>query len=131
MLRSIGAVVAGYLVIAIAIMVLFFIAFPDRNVVPSQGFMLFSLVYGFIFGVLGGYVCGLIAGQSEVKHAAAIAVIGIILSLVSMAFAAAKEPMWYQLANMVVLTAAVLIGGWLRACQKSKPAAAAQTPGQP
>ncbi len=85
--------------------------------------MLFSLAYGFVFGVLGGYVCGLIAQRAEIKHAAIIAGIGILLSILSMAFAPGREPMWYQLANMVVLTVAVLLGGWLRSCQRAKKAA--------
>ncbi len=122
MLRSIGAVVAGYLVIAIAIIVMFVIAFPDPTVVPSMGFMIFSLIYGFLFGILGGWVCGLIARKAEVKHAAVIAAIGILLSVLSMIFATAKEPTWYQIANMVLLTIAVLIGGWMRARQKAKAA---------
>jgi len=128
MLRSIGAVVAGYLLIAAAIITLFAVFYPDPTAVPSQGFMLFSMVYGFVFGILGGYVCGLIAQRAEVKHAAIIAGIGILVSVLSMVFAAAKEPMWYQLANMVVLTIAVLLGGWLRARQKAKNSGAAQTP---
>ncbi len=129
MLRSIGAVAAGYLLIAAAIIILFAVAFPDPLATPGQGFMLFSLVYGFVFGILGGYVCGVIAQRSEVKHAAVIAGIGIILSIVSMAFASAREPLWYQLANMAVLTAAVLLGGWLRACQRVKSAGPVPTSG--
>ena len=129
MLRSIGAVVAGYLLIAAAIILLFAVAFPDPLAFPGQEFMLFSLAYGFLFGILGGYVCGRIARRAEVKHAAVIAGIGILLSILSMAFAPAKEPMWYQLANMVALTAAVLLGGWLRARQRAKKTGAVQTPG--
>lgn len=126
MLRSIGAVVIGYLVIAVAIIVMFVIAFPDPTVTPGMGFMIFSLIYGFLFGILGGWVCGLIAQKAEVKHAAVIAAIGILISVLSMIFAAAKEPMWYQIANMVLLTIAVLFGGWLRARQRAK---VAQNPG--
>lgn len=124
MLRSIGAVVAGYLVIAIAIIVMFVIAFPDPTVIPGMGFMIFSLIYGFLFGILGGWVCGLIAQRAEVKHAAVIAAIGILISVLTMIFAPAKEPMWYQIANMVLLTIALLIGGWLRTQQREKKTAA-------
>lgn len=129
MLRSIGAVAAGYLLIAAAIIILFAVSFPDPLATPSQGFMLFSLAYGFVFGILGGYVCGVIAQRSEIKHAAVIAGIGILVGILLMAFASGKEPMWYQLANMVILTAAVLLGGWLRARQRAKSSGAVQTSG--
>lgn len=129
MLRSVGAVAAGYLLIAAAIIILFAVTYPDPTVIPGQGFMLFSLVYGFIFGILGGWVCGLIAKRAEIKHAAVIAGIGILLTLLSMLFAPGREPMWYQLANMAVLTAAVLLGGWIRARQRTKTEGPAQTPG--
>jgi hypothetical protein len=122
MLRSIGAVVAGYLVMAVAIMVMFIIAFPDPTVTPGMGFMIFSLAYGFLFGILGGWVCGLIARKAELKHAAVIAAIGILISILSMIFAAEQSPVWFQVANMVVLTIAVTAGGWLRARQRAKAA---------
>ncbi|HXF48540.1 MAG TPA: hypothetical protein VNL73_03815 [Verrucomicrobiae bacterium] len=128
MLRSVGAVVAGYLLIAAAIIILFAVAYPDPTAIPGRGFMLFSLVYGFLFGTLGGWVCGLIARGAEIKHAAVIAGIGILLTLLSMLFAPGREPMWYQLANMAVLTAAVLLGGWLRTRQRVKNAGVAQPP---
>ena len=129
MLRSIGAIAAGYLLIAAAIIILFAVTFPDPLATPGQGFMLFSLAYGFVFGILGGYVCGLIAQRSEIKHAVVIAGIGILLSIFSMVLAAGKEPMWYQLANMVLLTVAVLLGGWLCARQRAKNAGAIQASG--
>ena len=127
MLRSIVAVLVGYALIAIAIAALFTVSFPDRKVQPSQVFRFFSLIYGFVFGIVGGYVCGLITRRSEVKHSVAIAAIGIIFSIVSTAFGTIKELHWYQLANMVVLTVAVLLGGWLRARQKAKNAGSVQT----
>ena len=129
MLRSVGAVAAGYLLIFAAILILFAVAIPDPLVTPGRGFMLFSLAYGFVFGILGGYVCGLIAQRSEVKHAAVIAGIGILLHILSMVLAAGKEPLWYQLAYMAILTAAVLLGGWLRACQRAKSSGAVQASG--
>ncbi len=54
MLRSVGAVAAGYLLIFAAILILFAVAIPDPLVTPGRGFMLFSLAYGFVFGILGG-----------------------------------------------------------------------------
>jgi len=129
MLRSIGAIAAGYLLIAAAIIILFAVTFPDPLATPSRGFMLFSLAYGFVFGILGGYVCGLIAQRAEVKHAAVIAGIGILLSILSMALAAGKEPLWYQWANMLVLSLAVLLGGWLRTRQRAKKSSAERTSG--
>lgn len=49
--------------------------------------MLFSLVYGGIMAVMGGYVTAAIANQAELKHALALAAVVGIMALVSMAAA--------------------------------------------
>ena len=95
--------------------------------------MIATLIYEFPFGILGGYVCGWIGGRSEIKHCAALAIIGIssyvILLIVSHALTATiGQPLWYHLTSLALLTVAVLLGGWLRARQKAKNPGAAQTP---
>jgi hypothetical protein len=116
--RSILAVIAGYLIIAVAVMALFAISFPDADPAnipaPSMGFMLFSIVYGFVFAVLGGYVTALLAKRAEMKHTLALGALGVVLGIISMVTAAGREPLWYQITNMVVIAAAVLLGGYFR-----------------
>jgi hypothetical protein len=93
--RSLLAVIAGYAVMAAAIMILFALWFRDPTTVPSQGFMLFSLGYGFIFAVLGGYLTALLARRAEMKHTLALAGFSALLGGASMITFAGQEPLWY------------------------------------
>jgi hypothetical protein len=124
--RSVLAVVVGYLVMAIAVVALFAVWFREPNAVPSRGSMLFSLSYGFLFGVVGGYVTALIARRSEVRHAIALAGLLAIRGAVPLIASAGQEPLWYQVATILVMVFAVMLGGYLRARQRGT--AKARTP---
>lgn len=127
MLRSILAIIAGYATFAIPIMILFLVWFgvPDPNNLPtpSMAFMLFSIVFGFAFAIAGGYVAALIAQRLEMKHAYFLSGVMVVLAVISMFTAAGKEPFWYQLANLIVGVAGVLLGGSIRAGQAAKTVA--------
>lgn len=119
MRRSILAVIGGYVVMSIGIMALFMVAFPNPTLAatPSMNFMLFSLAYGFVFAVIGGYVTAWIAKRAEMKHTLALIGLGIVMGIVSVVMAAVKQPKWYQSGNFVVMIAGNLLGGYLRARQ--------------
>ena len=127
MLRSILAVVVGYLIMYIPISILFLAWFggydPQNSPTPTMGFMLFSLVFGFVFAGAGGYVCALIAKRSEMNHAMALAGLVVVMAIISMIGAAGREPLWYQLAGLVIGIGGVLIGGLVRAGQVGKSSA--------
>lgn len=120
MIRSILAVFVGYLVIALPIIALFAIWFREPGTKPTEGFMLFSLGYSFLFAAVGGYVTSLIAKRSEMKHATALAAFSALMGIVSMIISAGQEPLWYQIANIVVLVAGVPLGGYVRNRQAMK-----------
>ncbi|MCG8363178.1 MAG: hypothetical protein MJA27_07595 [Pseudanabaenales cyanobacterium] len=120
MLRSGVAVILGYAIMALGVIGLFAIWFQEPNTLPSRGFMLFSLVYGGIMAVMGGYVTAAIANQAELKHALALAAVVGIMALVSMAAAQGQEPLWHQLANLLIAIPAVILGGFLKGWRKEK-----------
>ena len=124
MLRSILAIIVGYLTFAIPIRILFLIWFgmPDPNNMPtaSMGFMLFSIVFGFVFTIAAGYVAALIANRLEIKHATILAGVLILLAIVNMITAAGNEPFWYQIVNLIIGVTGVLLGGTIRAGQTAK-----------
>ena len=117
MVRSIIAVIVGYLVMVVASMALFAIWFREPSTKPTMGFELFSLGYGFVFGVIGGYVTAVIAKRLEMKHTMALAGLSVLMGIVSMISFAGQEPFWYSIANMVIMVCAVVLGGYLRARQ--------------
>lgn len=123
-LRSFIAIVVGYLTIAIPIMILFLIWFgfpdPENLPTPSMGFMLGSIVFGFVFTIAGGYMAALIANRLEMKHAYGLAGVVVLLSIWSMIAGVGNEPFWLQLVNLIVGIAGVLLGGAIRTGQAAK-----------
>jgi hypothetical protein len=115
MWRSILAVVVGYLVMAVAVMVLFAIAFRAPDQKPTVGFMVFAVGYGFVAAIAGGYVTAAIARRAPLAHAAALAVVSAAMGLVSLITSGGREPVWFLGANVVAMIAGVLLGGAMRA----------------
>lgn len=111
--------IVGYIAMAVAIMILFAIWFRGSEVVPSRGFMVFSLGYGFLCAVAGGWVTAVIARREEVRHAMFLAGLVLLMGIVSIILSNASEPLWYQIANTTVILPAILLGGYLRLRQVS------------
>jgi hypothetical protein len=120
MLRSLVAVGVGYLVMATAVIVLFTFWFHKPGTAPTENFLLFSLVYGFAAAFAGGYVTALIARHAELKHAAALAGVSVLLGVLSMIMSSGLEPRWSQVVNMVIAATGVLLGGYTKARRMTK-----------
>lgn len=144
MLRVAGSVIAGYLVMAVAIMVLFAAAYPilgiDSLFAPgtydaSIGWIALSLILGFVCAAAGGWVAARLAPGSTAPNwlAALVLVLGAVMALpvvmntsptgggprpegASMADAMtyARQPVWVALLNPLLGGAGVLVGAGVR-----------------
>lgn len=121
MARSILAVITGYLAMAGGIGALAAVLrivlpgiYPQPGKAPSLAFMILTLIYGAFGAVVGGYVTGIVAKHSEVKHALALGAVAVALAIVSMILFWGLQPVWYQVALVVIVGPAVWLGGWLR-----------------
>lgn len=144
MLRSVLAVIAGYL----AMFVLIFLAFTcvyqvlgaDGSFKPgsfqsSNRWLLIAFVVNFVVAIIGGLICAAIAKGGKAPLALAIVVfaLGFVFAIPSLiarndttnmvrtgdvpmfeAMAKAKEPVWVPLTFPFVGAAGVLIGGKLK-----------------
>ncbi|MCH8328663.1 MAG: hypothetical protein IID15_09120 [Candidatus Marinimicrobia bacterium] len=119
MKRSILAVLGGYLVMYIAILVPFFIWFREPSAALTLGFMLFSLAFGFMAATAGGYVAAAIARRKEMAHVAALASFATLLGVYIMTRLADMAPLWYQVTLIVTMIPAVLLGGFVRAGRRA------------
>lgn len=116
-MRSVVAVVVGYLFLTLAIFLLFAVWFVDApvgEVDPSWTFIAVAVVWGFLASAAGGYLCGKIARRRPFEHAAALSVTTGVIGVVSMFVSFGEEPVGFQLANLVVLMAGCLAGGYWR-----------------
>lgn len=124
MMRSIGAVLAGYVVTAVLVIAMFYVlgvfnpelvAGARPPLAKNAGWLTLLFVLGMIFAALGGYVTAALAARAPGKHAAALAVFMLAMSVVSAVMAYMQvQPFWFELANGAAGSVAALGGGALR-----------------
>jgi hypothetical protein len=139
MLKTVFAVIAGYLVMALFVMVSSVVAFTalgaDRayragTFEPTGVWIITVLALGFIAAMVGGYVCAIITASPAAPKALAIAVFGLGLLFALPVFrppvdpqlirtsdmplmqtiSAGRQPAWVALLLPVVGAAGVLAG---------------------
>lgn len=117
-LRSIGAVFAGLLIIfalSLATDVVMHATgvFPPWFTPMANPLWVFALAYRSVYAVLGTYVTARLAPNQPMKHAILLGVIGVFLSIVGVAstWNAGPEygPKWYA----ILLVASALPCAWL------------------
>jgi hypothetical protein len=111
-MRSIGAIVAGYLVFGISSAILFAASGQDPHVMPGPGFLLSSIAYGCGFSALAGYLAARLAPARPLLHAAAVAAIIGLIAAVSMVVEWNAGSIWSELIVMVFLAPSALLGGY-------------------
>jgi hypothetical protein len=133
MLRSIGAVLAGFIVMAITIIVgtiaLTAVLIPGgiatmRSPQPGgalpTGYLTANLTLSFLAAVLGGYLTVRLAASAPVIHALALGTLLMVMGIVTAAQAggagsSAGQPSWYPWVITTLGVVGVMAGGMLRA----------------
>lgn len=130
-LRSILAVLAGYATLVLGVGVfLAFLLFLFPGAFPSEPgpyagptwILVVELAFSGLVAVGGGYVCGLVAGRAELRHALVLVGVMIALGLVSASFEAGLKPLWSSLAMPFVGGLGVLLGARLRTGHRERRA---------
>jgi hypothetical protein len=119
--RSIVAVVAGYLVFALSAFAFFQVSGQAPHRVAPVSVMLASSAFGVVFALLGGYVAGWLAGRRPMRHGVAVAVVLAGGALVSLLSTFGKGAIWSQVAALVFMAPSAVFGGWLRARRAGGP----------
>ena len=125
MIRSIFAVVGGFLVTAVLSLgadgVLVNLAagsFTKSGQTESLFLLVLMLFYTLFFLAFGGYVTALIAKRAELAHALVLGLLGLALSVFAAMQNAETMPLWWHLTFLILLVPAVLVGGSLRMVRK-------------
>lgn len=103
MLRSVRAIVAGYLVFGISAGLLFGVSGQDPHVLPSRGFLAFAVGYAIVFSSLAGWTAAALAPKRPALHAAAVAIIITVIALVSLVLHMPTASAWSEI--VVIVTA--------------------------
>ena len=122
-LKSIGAVVAGFLIVVILSTTTDTILekagiFPP----PTEGLFVtwmlaLALLYRTVFTIAGGYVTADLAPANPSKHVTILAIIGTAMGCVGIYVGTVLftlSPMWYPIALAVLAYPSVWIGGKLK-----------------
>jgi|SRR6185369_3530189 len=127
-LKSIGAVVAGFLTVVVlsvgtdAILEAAGVLPPQTQhaVYTSWTLLLLALVYRTVYTVLGGYVTARLAPQKPMKHVVVLAILGTLGGIVGVFAGWNLSEHWYPIALAVLAFPSVWYGGKLAKKKKKK-----------
>ena len=134
MLRSIVAVVVGFLVIGTlafgmdyALMAAAPETFNFAQRVESPPILLFALAYVFAFATLGCWLAARLAADRPLQHALALGALGLVFNVIGTVANWDHAPTWYHVVALLMVMPAAWLGGWLRERQlQRRPAAPAR-----
>jgi hypothetical protein len=118
MLRSVGAVVAGYVVFAVSAVLVFQLTGQNPHAEAPWTFELATIVWGAVFAMVGGYLAAHVSVRRPVAHGAAVAVV-IALGAAASLLADAGGARWSQVSALVVMAPCAWLGGVLAARMKA------------
>jgi nitroreductase len=109
-IRSIGGVLAGYIVFALSAVVLFRAAGRDPHAAQPLWFMALATGYGMCFAALGGALAVRLAGYRPQLHAVLVAGLIALGAAGSLITSPGDHARWSQLAALVCMAPCALIG---------------------
>ena len=114
-LKSIGAVVAGFIVVAVLSTVMDMLmritGLIPESVATTSIMLAVALAYRSVFTVLGGYTTARLAPQNPQKHVIILAVIGFIAGTLGAIAGWSLSAHWYPIALAVTGPFFVWLGG--------------------
>jgi hypothetical protein len=116
-MRSVVAVLVGYLVFGVTAFLLFQLSDVDPRQEPELGFRIWSTLYGIFFALSGGYCAAWIAKTREIAHASAVACVLGVIATVSLIAQPGHGSLWSQIAALGFMVPAAILGGVLRSQQ--------------
>lgn len=121
MIKSIWAVVAGFLTVVVFSMGTDMVLEKTGIFPPPSEMGLFvtwmlalALLYRTVYTILGGYVTALLAPQNPMKHVWILAIFGQIGGIVGVIVGWNLSAHWYPIALAALAIPSVWLGGWLR-----------------
>jgi hypothetical protein len=121
MVKSIGAVVAGFLtVVLLSVGTDFILEFLGFFPPPSEAglyvtwMLVVALAYRCVYTVLGGYLTAVLAPTNPTKHVVVLGVIGTLAGIAGVVAGWNLSQHWYPIALAVTAFPCIWIGGKLR-----------------
>ena len=112
-LRSIFAVMLGYMAMMLSVIVLtllFVKTMGLKSAHPTPGYLFVNVVYTFLAAGIGGYVTARIAEVKPMIAAGVLATLMLIMGVLSYRHYTGMQPAWYQ-AMMQIVPSLCALGG--------------------
>ena len=116
-LRSVGAIVCGYVLFALSAFAFFKISGQPPHQEAPPALMFGSIAVGIIAAFLGGYIAAWLAGRRPMAHGVAVALVLALGATVSLVSTLGHGTIWSQLAALLLMAPSAVLGGWGRARQ--------------
>jgi hypothetical protein len=104
-LRSILAVIAGFVAMSFVVIVLTLLSVKSMGLKgghPTAGYLVINVVFSFLAAAAGGFVTALVAAVKPVEHAYVLACVMLVMGALSYARYRGTQPGWYQLMLVLV-----------------------------
>jgi hypothetical protein len=112
MLRSIGAVAAGYFVFGASAFLLFQLSGQQPHQAAPVAFKAASIVWGATFALVAGWLTARVAVRHQALHAGILAALIALSAIVSLA-SRPSDAKWSQLAALAIMAPCAVLGGVL------------------
>jgi hypothetical protein len=124
-LRSIGAVLAGLVVVVVLSEGLDIVIreaglAADKEGAWDDGMLTVAFIYRSLAGVCGGFVAAALAPEKPMVHAIVLGVIGLCLSTLGAVVMWGFGHQWYPIALAVIALPAAWLGGWIQQMGRAK-----------
>ena len=117
-IKSIGAVVAGFLVVAIfstgTDQALEFLGWYPEGGMGAPIMLLAALAYRSVYAIAGGYVTAMLSPSNPLKLVQILAYIGVVLSIVGIFVGWKFGNQWYPILLALTAYPLVMLGGKLQ-----------------
>lgn len=113
-LRSIGAVLAGYLLFALPAVALFQLTGRDPHAPQPLWFVALATVYGMAFAAAGGLLAVRLSADRSLRHAGFLAGVVALGAVVSLLTSPTADATWSQRTALALMAPSAYIVAWLR-----------------
>lgn len=122
MVRSIGSVVAGYLAMAVIVMIGSvaaagamipggFAAARNLQGQPPRNYLYANFILSLVAAIFGGWLSARMAPANPMAHAATLAAFLLVMSVVSAKKQSRNQPAWYPWTIAAIGVGGVFLGG--------------------
>jgi hypothetical protein len=118
MLRSAGAVAAGYFIFAASAVLLFQLSGREPHADAPLAFKIASVIWGGVFAMVGGWLAAHVSVRRPATHAGIVAALIAAGALASL-LARPSDALWSQASAIAVMAPCAWLGGVLAARQKN------------